>query len=396
MQHRDRDRQASLTSEVKLTQEQIDRANGMLTKAQEQLDEEHDDVKDMNTKMTFSKVITIRDKQLAENKALEREYMDEQKRLDIMMEIERLKQIKLENEREERKVNARKAGAQVIIDQISERHQIRIKEQEEKEKEALIMKKQADAMIREEEERIREKQMKAQKLLVDVETSNRLAMALKEKKRLEEKEMDDQIIKYNLEKAKREYEAQVRDQRIRDEKERELQKMREAQEKNTNRQEEIDAARAKRAFEDSEVQARLREQLNLEKKERLLKDLDAARQRQFADKENFLAQQAAHERDEFLNIIKSQKESQDKEKKIEEHKRAAFVKHRMELVEQIKMNEEKQKQDKLDYLEEGRKIRQKLADEVLKLETIKTNKLGQLEKMGIDKRYQVDLAAKKI
>jgi hypothetical protein len=111
MQHRDRDRQASLTSEVKLTQEQIDRANGMLTKAQEQLDEEHDDVKDMNTKMTFSKVITIRDKQLAENKALEREYMDEQKRLDIMMEIERLKQIKLENEREERKVNARKAGA---------------------------------------------------------------------------------------------------------------------------------------------------------------------------------------------------------------------------------------------------------------------------------------------
>jgi hypothetical protein len=133
--------------------------------------------------------------------------------------------------------------------------------------------------------------------------------------------------------------------------------MREAQEKNTNRQEEIDAARAKRAFEDSEVQARLREQLNLEKKERLLKDLDAARQRQFADKENFLAQQAAHERDEFLNIIKSQKESQDKEKKIEEHKRAAFVKHRMELVEQIKMNEEKQKQDKLDYLEEGRKIR---------------------------------------
>ena len=47
--------------------EQIQRANGMLSKAQTQLDEEHDDVKDMNMRMMFSKVITIRDKQLAEN-----------------------------------------------------------------------------------------------------------------------------------------------------------------------------------------------------------------------------------------------------------------------------------------------------------------------------------------
>lgn len=61
--------------------------------------------------MMFSKVVTIRDKQLFENKMLEAEYMDEQKRLDIMMEIERLKQIKQEQEREERKVTARKTGA---------------------------------------------------------------------------------------------------------------------------------------------------------------------------------------------------------------------------------------------------------------------------------------------
>ena len=58
-----------------------------------------------------------------------------------MMEIERLKQIKLEQEREERKVTARKTGAQVIVDQIHERHQIRVKEQELKDREHLIMKK---------------------------------------------------------------------------------------------------------------------------------------------------------------------------------------------------------------------------------------------------------------
>lgn len=162
-----------------------------------------------------------------------------------------------------------------------------------------------------------------------------MSMALKEKKRLEEKEQDDQIIRYNQTKAQQEYKRQMRDQRNKDEKERELQKLREAQEKSSNRQEEIDAARAKRAFEDSEKQARHREQLTQEKKERLLKDLDNARQRQFADKENTLANEAAHERDEFLNIIQTQKDSQNKEKRVEEMKRNAFNTHKQELLDQI-------------------------------------------------------------
>ena len=62
LQRTDREKQAKIGDEVKLTSEQIQRANGMLSKAQQQLDEEQDEVKDMNTKMMFSKVITIRDK----------------------------------------------------------------------------------------------------------------------------------------------------------------------------------------------------------------------------------------------------------------------------------------------------------------------------------------------
>ena len=58
----DAENRTKQSGEVKLTTEQIQRANGMLSKAQQQLDEEHDDVKDMNMKMMFSKVITIRDK----------------------------------------------------------------------------------------------------------------------------------------------------------------------------------------------------------------------------------------------------------------------------------------------------------------------------------------------
>ena len=107
----------------------------LLTKAQKQIDEDRDDVKHMNQMMLYSKVVTIRDKQLEENKMLEQEWIEEQKRLDIMMEIERLKQCQEQEVREVRKKEAQKRGAQVIIDQIMERDQQRIAEQELRDKE---------------------------------------------------------------------------------------------------------------------------------------------------------------------------------------------------------------------------------------------------------------------
>jgi len=47
--------------------------------------------------------------------------MAEQKKLDLMMEIERLKSLQEQEERDNRRAVARKAGAKVIIDQIAER-----------------------------------------------------------------------------------------------------------------------------------------------------------------------------------------------------------------------------------------------------------------------------------
>jgi len=63
------------------------------------LDEELDDVKNMNQMILYSKVVTIRDKQLQENKMLESEWIEEQKKLDLLMEIERLKALKVAEER---------------------------------------------------------------------------------------------------------------------------------------------------------------------------------------------------------------------------------------------------------------------------------------------------------
>jgi len=88
----------------------------------------------------YAKVVTVRDKQLEENKCLESEWVSEQKRLDIMMEIERLKALKAEDEREELRLEAKRRGAAVIVEQIKEREQHRLKEREmlEREQEQMV------------------------------------------------------------------------------------------------------------------------------------------------------------------------------------------------------------------------------------------------------------------
>jgi hypothetical protein len=64
------------------------------------MDEEHDDVKHMNQMVMYSKIVTVRDKQLLESKMLEEDWVKEQKRLDLMMEIERLKSLQESEERD--------------------------------------------------------------------------------------------------------------------------------------------------------------------------------------------------------------------------------------------------------------------------------------------------------
>lgn len=49
----------------------------LLSRAQKKIDEDMDDVKHMNQMVLYSKVVTIRDKQLQENKRLEHEFLEE-------------------------------------------------------------------------------------------------------------------------------------------------------------------------------------------------------------------------------------------------------------------------------------------------------------------------------
>eukprot|EP00755_Sulcionema_specki_P039555 Sspe_Gene.113042::Locus_96919_Transcript_1_1_Confidence_1.000_Length_759::g.113042::m.113042 len=106
-----------------------------ISKAQMKMDEELDEVKYMNKIMLYTKCVTIRDAQIAEKQAINYEKAEEEKRLDMVMEMERLKALKMYEEREMKRIENRKRGAAVIRAQIEEREQERLRRLELKQQE---------------------------------------------------------------------------------------------------------------------------------------------------------------------------------------------------------------------------------------------------------------------
>lgn len=153
--------------------------------------------------------MTIRDKQLEEQKRLEAEYRDEERRLDLMMEIERLKNLKHQDELEKKRKGALKQGSLVIIDQIKERELERIREQEMREREKQLILDQIEQLKREEVKELEEKRETAKRMMVEVEEANREAIKTKETRKQEEKDLELKIVEYNRLKTMREEEIEA-------------------------------------------------------------------------------------------------------------------------------------------------------------------------------------------
>lgn len=84
------------------------------------------------------------------------------------------------------------------------------------------------------------------------------------------------------------------------------------------------------------------------------------------------------------------------EKRVEEQKKQALVEHSKKIRNQISTNEAGKKQDRLDYLEEGRKVRENIQNERVKIGDIKNAKIDELKNLGIDNKYLYELQKKTV
>ena len=70
--------------------------------------------------------------------------------------------------------------------------------------------------------------------------------------------------------------------------------------------------------------------------------------------------------------------------------------HSVKIRTQISTNEQISKQDKLDHLEEGRKVRENIENERTKIKDIKAAKLDELKSSNISEKYLYDLQKKTV
>ena len=358
---------------------------------QNKVSKDDDAVKIMDKMVLYAKIATIRDRQLDERKVMEDIYKQKENRLEVMMELERLKEIQFLQDREKELKRQRMQGAKIVIEQIKESDHERMKKREQQERERIQMLKAMEKLAEEDKRRQEELRLRQQNQINEAVAANKIAQLAKQKKILEEKEEDLKILIFQREKDKQEEAILAEKKRIAAEKEIELQKLREKQKRSSDKQGELDAIRAKRAFEENEKKERQKEEEKKLEQQRIMEMLVMENKKQKEAKEKILAEEAKKEKEEFNKRIMEQMKEMEKEKEIALKKKEDNLKNQEAILQQIAQKEELGKNSYQEKMEEGRKIKEKLDEYKKNLEAIRRQKIAELKSLNIKDKYIVPL-----
>ena len=350
---------------------------------------EDDALKELNILCKNAKIATIRDKQLDERKFMDNIYKKKEQRLDFMMELERLKEIKFKEEQEKENKKLNLASQKIIIEQILDNERERLKKREQIEKDKLQMKMQLEKMEEEEKKRIlKEKHLKEERVQ-ECLRADRLAILQKQKKKIEERELELKDFKYNIEKAKREEEYLKEKKRIALQKEKEIQALREKQEKAQDKQAELDAIRAKRVYEETERKAKLKEKEEEELRAKKMKECIEENEKHRRIKEEMKANEIMKEKEEYERLAKERQREIEEEKEKQRQKIKLLMENGNMVKNQIIEKEEKNRKLKNEIFEERKKIKQLHDAYYTNLDLIKKQKIEELRALNIDDKYIV-------
>ena len=358
---------------------------------QNKVSKDDDAVKVMDKMVLYAKIATIRDRQLDERKVMEDVYKQKENRMDVMMELERLKEIQFLQEREKELKRQRMQGARIVIEQIKESDHERMKKREQQERERIQMLKAMEKLAEEDKRRQEELRLRQQNQINEAVAANKIAQLAKQKKILEEKEEDLKILIFQREKDRQEEAILAEKKRIAAEKEIELQKLREKQKRSSDKQGELDAIRAKRAFEENERKERQKEEEKKLEQQRIMEMLVLENKKQKEAKEKILAEEAKREKEEFNKRVMEKMKEIEKEKQIALKKKEDNLKNQEAILKQIAEKEELGKNSYQEKMEEGRKIKEKLDEYKKNLEAIRRQKIAELKSLNIKDKYIVPL-----
>lgn len=375
-----------------LEQESISQQQELAKRYQMQKLEEDDEIRHLNELILEAKCHAIRDAQIKEKHGLAAELNSENDRLDAMMEVDRIHALKQQEEVAKRRKERRHRGAAMIMEQIQSNETERLLEKDRQDNEAKMMHGMQQQLQLQDLAEIETRKLQQKELQKEIDIINEAVRQGKQLRVEQDRIAEERVRRYQEAKEKRERELEEEAQRIRLEKELEIAKLRQAQERASDLQAEQDAIRHKRHEEHTEREYRRKVREECSKKTKMEAEMAVAREEQISAKRHLSAVQAARERAEF---DKEKRESQREIEKMETKQQAKqenLKRYAADVRTQIAERESHRISDRKAFFEETI-IKNKELEEINKrLKDVKLSKLQDLHESGVPEKYVHEVA----
>ncbi|KAL4855002.1 Cilia- and flagella-associated protein 45 [Chlorella vulgaris] len=363
-----------------------------ISRAQLVLLEEKEEVKQMNQMIHFSKCMATRDQQVAEKAAAKQAVAAEDARVAADMEQRRQAGLKELEEREQRRAVEQKRGALTILDQLADRERERAANEEQRRREGEEMKARI-MRLREDEQRSEEERRAAARALLDeVAAGNAELAERKRQMKLAEVQEAAEIAEYIRQRDAREQELADERERQAKAKELEVARLRAMQEKILDNRSAEDEARARRYQDELELGQRRQAAAEQAKRHSMQRELEASRVEQLAWKQERREEEQRVERADCERILAVKRQKDEAEHQEEIAKLEARKRHQQRLLSQMDVRREVRGKEREELVQEGLRIRERLAQEKALLEAVKQLKLRELAASGVPEKYHAQLA----
>ncbi|CAL1289603.1 unnamed protein product [Larinioides sclopetarius] len=334
-----------------------------------------------------AKVQAIRDAQVEEKRHIKKEKAMAEASLDEVMEQERRKGVLKEREMLEKRKGASYDAASKLQEQIKENKERRLLDEENKIKEGeLLLKKLKEDQMRDLQE-MKMQQLKKKAVGEEMRKENEEIQKRKEAMREQSEKEDKVIAEYQRLKAAQEEAKEAAEKEAKRQREMELAKLGEIQEKASGLHAEQEALRARRALEEKERKYRQQEKAAAMKKKKTMEDLKKSRAQQLEQQENLRCMKAAANIKELEALLGKLKLETEEGKRKDLFKKLANLKHLDELKEQMKKKEMERINEKREFYREGIHLRQEEKRRNEMLDVLKKEKLSELRKHNIPETY---------
>ncbi|XP_014327701.1 cilia- and flagella-associated protein 45-like [Xiphophorus maculatus] len=383
---------------TEMQQDAQKRSKRIVSRAYDLQMEEEQEIKSLNKLILCAKAQATWDEQLVEKKEIKDLMDEEERRLDIMMEVERRRGLADMKMIEDLHKKQRMEGKDQIYGQIKERMEEKLNDNMLKELEKEQVHRDQERMNREYLEAMENKRKEQQLLQEEIMRINADVTRAKEKRLEEEKLATTRAMDYLKQKMEREEEFEAEQERIKREKEKEITRLRALQQRAKDYKAEQDAIRAKRSQDISDRKWRMQQKQLAEKKARDEANLKASRLAQVKNKEYCMMLEANREKADMERVLKDQLAQIAKEKEVEQKYNEEAQRHAASLRQQVKEQELLAAEKRREKFKEAERMFEEDRQRNMRLLEVKQRKLQELKATGIPEKYciQVERKSRKI